>query len=142
MTLTFENAETIAASALDVASKREFSPLCVAVVDSGGHLLCLKRQDGATINRPNIAIGKASGCIGLGVGGRALAEMADARPCFVSSLASVFPNGCVPVQGGVLIRDNTGQIQGAVGITGDTSENDELCAIRGIEAAGFTPDSG
>jgi uncharacterized protein GlcG (DUF336 family) len=104
--------------------------------------LALKRDERASISRPEIATGKAAGCLGMGFGGRELAKRAAAVPGFFTALASIFPKGIVPVAGGVLIRDASGAIIGAVGVSGDTSDNDEVCAVAGIMAASLNADTG
>jgi uncharacterized protein GlcG (DUF336 family) len=142
MTLTLEAAETIAKGALAEGAARGFAPLCVVVLDSGGHPLALLRDHRASISRPEIATGKASGCLGMGFGGRELARRAAAMPGFFTALAAAFPKGIIPVPGGVLLRDATGTLLGAVGVTGDTSDNDELAALAGIAAAGLVGDTG
>ena len=113
------------------------------VLDDGGNVKALKRQDGpGAAFRPQIAIGKAWGAVGMGVPSRTIEQRALDRPHFVNSLTAASGGRLVPVAGGVLIRDAGGEIIGAVGISGDTSDNDEACAIAGIEAAGLTPDAG
>jgi uncharacterized protein GlcG (DUF336 family) len=116
--------------------------MCVAVLDAGGHLLALLRDEQASLYRPQIAIAKASGCLGMGFGGRELANRAQAMPQFFAALGNIFPNGIVPAAGGVLVRDAGGGICGSVGVSGDTSDNDEICAVAGIEAAGLVADTG
>ncbi|WP_084419811.1 GlcG/HbpS family heme-binding protein [Henriciella litoralis] len=140
--LTLKQSEIITSTVLQEGRARELAPLCVIVLDAGGHLVNSKREDNSSVGRPQIAMGKASGCIGLGVGGRTLAKMAADRPSFMLSVSGAFVDGCVPVAGGVLIRDEKGAILGAVGVTGDTSDNDEACAIAGISAAGLVADAG
>lgn len=140
--LTLEQADQIAATTLAEGARNDFNPLCVIVLDAGGTPLVLKRDERASIGRPGIAMGKAAGCLNLGVGGRTLAAMAADRPAFVGSLANAWPGGCIPVPGGVLVRDRSGALLGAVGVTGDLSPNDERCAVAGIEAAGFVADVG
>jgi uncharacterized protein GlcG (DUF336 family) len=142
MTLTLDIARTIAETTLSEGKGRGFAPLCVVVLDAGGHALCLLRDDRASISRPEIATGKAAGCLGMGFGGRELAKRAAAAPQFFTSLASIFPKGIIPVPGGVLIRDASGALLGAVGVSGDTSDNDEVCALAGIAAAGLVADTG
>ena len=100
------------------------------------------RDERASISRPEIATGKAAGCLGMGFGGRELAKRAAAVPQFFISLASIFPKGIIPVPGGVLIRDASGALLGAVGVSGDTSDNDEICALAGIAAAALVADTG
>ena len=140
--LTLKHAENIISGAISEARELDLAPICIAVLDKGGHLICLKREDGASNLRSQIATAKATGCLSLGVGGRILAKMAADRPAFVGSLHALSPGGCVPVAGGVLVRDSGGGLIGAVGVTGDTSDNDELCAIAGIRAVGLNADAG
>lgn len=112
-------------------------PLTVAVLDAGGHIIALQRGDGASTLRPEIACGKAAGALALGLSSRKIAEMAAERPSFVASLATLGPCAIVPAAGGLIIVDGLGTPIGAVGITGDTSDNDELCALAGLDAAGL-----
>jgi uncharacterized protein GlcG (DUF336 family) len=142
MMLTLEQASTIVDSALAEGRRQGFHPLCVVVLDSGGHCLALKRNERASIMRPEIATAKAAGCLGMGFGGREIAKRAQAVPGFIAALNGIFPKGILPVPGGVLIRNETGALLGAVGISGDTSDNDELCAVAGIAAAGLVADTG
>jgi uncharacterized protein GlcG (DUF336 family) len=137
-----EQATTIVDAALAEGRRRKLAPLCVVVLDAGGHAVALKREDHCAISRPQVATAKAAGCLGMGFGGRELARRAQATPGFYGSLAAVFPQGIVTVPGGVLIRDASGALLGAVGVTGDTSDNDELCALAGIAAAGLVSDTG
>jgi uncharacterized protein GlcG (DUF336 family) len=142
MPLTLGAAQTIARATLDEGQRAGFAPLCAVVLDSGGHALALLRDERASISRPEIATAKAAGCLGMGFGGRELAKRAAAVPQFFTSLAPIFPKGIIPVPGGVLIRDAAGAVIGAVGVSGDTSDNDELCAVAGIAAAGLVADTG
>jgi uncharacterized protein GlcG (DUF336 family) len=112
------------------------------VLDAGGHLLAFKREDGASIMRPQIAQGKAWGTLGMGFGGREFARRAAAAPAFIAALTDVSEGRVIPVPGGVLIRGGDGGIIGAVGISGDVSEQDEACAVQGIKSAGLSPDTG
>lgn len=132
--ITLDQANRIVAAALTKGRELGLKPLCVAVLDSGGTLIAMQRQDGASSLRPQIAVGKAAGALGLGISSRKIGEMASERPTFVASLASLAPQGLVPAAGGVIIAGANGPI-GAVGVTGDTSDNDELCALAGIAAA-------
>ena len=140
--LTLEQAAKITDAALVEGARRKFAPLCVVVLDPGGHALVLKRMEKASISRPQIAMAKAAGCLGMGFGGRELARRADAVPAFFTALASIFPQGMVPLAGGVLIRNAAGELLGAMGVSGDTSDNDEVCAVAGIQAAGLVADTG
>lgn len=142
MALTLDLASVMAAATLAEASRLGFAPLCVVVLDAGGHALALLRDERSSIGRPEIATGKAAGCLGMGFGGRELARRAQAVPHFFSSLATIFPKGIVPVAGGILIRDTGGSLLGAIGVSGDTSDNDEICALAGIAAAGLCADTG
>ncbi len=141
MTLTLEAAQTILATTLAKGRELGLKPLTVAVLDAGGHLKCLSREDGASTLRPDIAQGKAGGAIAMGLGSRTLFQRAQEQPYFIQSMNALTGGYLVPVPGGVLIRDGDGII-GAVGVTGDSSDNDEICAVTGIEAAGFTADPG
>ncbi len=133
--LNLDQANRIADAALAKGTALGLKPLCVAVLDKGGHLVALQRQDGASSMRPQIAIAKAAGALGLGVSSRTIGEMAVERPTFVASLTALAPQGLVPSAGGVLAVLE-GQLVGAVGVTGDTPDNDEACALAGLEAAG------
>ncbi len=140
--LSTESAYVIVTAALAEAKSRALAPLCVAVLDAGAHVLLLWRDDRASIHRPEIATAKAAGCLAMGFGGRELVRRAAAMPAFYGALNDLFPKGLMPVPGGVLIRSTSGELLGAVGITGDTSDNDEACALVGITAAGLVPDVG
>ncbi len=140
--IDLKTARTIIAAALQAAADQGFKPLTVAVLDAGGALIALERSDGSSRMRPEIAMGKANGAIALGMGSRSIFKRAEQQPFFIQSMNALAKGVLVPVPGGVLVRDAAGAIIGAVGITGDTSDNDETCAIAGIEAAGLTPDAG
>jgi len=140
--LTLEMASTIVDAALAEGRKRQFAKLTVVVLDAGGQLKAAKREDGCSLLRPEIATGKAWGVLGMGFGGRELQRRAGAAPMFFGALQAMSQGRMVPVPGGVLIRAGDGEVVGAVGISGDTSENDEICAVAGIEAAGLKPDTG
>ena len=133
--MKLDQAEQIINAALDKGLALGLKPLTVAVLCAGGHLVAFRRQDGSSTLRPQIAIGKAAGAIALGVNSRAIAEMAADRPSFIASLGPISPAGIIPAAGGVLVRDDSGDVIGAVGVTGDTSDNDEQCALAGIEVA-------
>lgn len=138
--MTLNLAVAIVDGALAKGATIDCDPLTVAVLDAGGHLVALKRQDESGILRVEIAVGKAYGALGFGVGGR---ELREKNPKFMAGVISTAPNGMVPAPGGVLIRDpETKRIIGACGISGDTGERDEECAVAGIEGEGFTADPG
>lgn len=142
MSITLAQAQEIGAQALAKGRELDLAPLTVAVLDAGGVIVCMLREDGSSLLRPEIATGKAWGTLGMGFGGRDLADRAAAMPQFFNALSDMSRGRMVPVPGGVLVRDGEGRIIGAVGITGDTSVNDEICAVHGIKAAGLTPDTG
>lgn len=141
MDLTLEEARRIADAALRIGGEMGLKPLTVAVLDAAGNLKALLRQDGTSTLRPEIAQGKARGAVALGIGSRAIFERAKEQPYFIQSVNALAGGSLVPVPGGVLIRRD-GTIIGAVGITGDTSDNDEACAKQAIEEAGLTADGG
>lgn len=141
MELNLQTAQSIVSFALEWRKKQNLKPLTIAVLDSGGFLVALAREDGMSNLRPEIAQGKARGAVAMGLGSRALFERAQSQPFFIQSMNSLASGSLVPVPGGVLIKLN-GTLLGAVGITGDSSDNDEACAIAAIEAAGFSADGG
>ncbi|ABQ68089.1 GlcG/HbpS family heme-binding protein [Rhizorhabdus wittichii] len=136
--LSLDHANRIIAAALTRGQELGLKPLTVAVLDPGGHLIALQRQDSSSNLRPGIATGKASGALALGVSSRKIGEMAADRPSFVGALGTIAPAGIVPSAGGVIVVDADGRVIGAVGVTGDVADNDELCALAGIAAAGLT----
>ncbi len=136
MKLTLEKASIIVDKTLEKARELKIRPLCVAVLDEGGHLKALKREDEASILRPQIAIGKAWGAVGMGESTRELGQRLKDRPAFLNSLSDLSDGKVVPVAGGVLILEGN-SIIGAVGVSGGTSDEDEACAIEGIRAAGL-----
>jgi uncharacterized protein GlcG (DUF336 family) len=135
--LTLALANTIVEAAFAKGQALGLKPLSIAVLDAGGHLIAFQRQDGSSTLRPQIAAGKAGGALALGVSSRKIGEMAAERPSFVASLGNIAPHGVIPAAGGVLIAGAGGTVIGAVGVTGDLSDNDELCALAGVEAAGL-----
>jgi uncharacterized protein GlcG (DUF336 family) len=140
--LNLHTATTISNHALALGRELSAAPLTVAVLDAGGHLISLQREDGASLLRPQIAIAKAWGAVALGKGSRAIAADAQQRPAFIGALNNLADGKLVPAAGGVLIRDQQGVVIGAVGITGDTSDIDEQCAIGAVQAAGLKADAG
>jgi uncharacterized protein GlcG (DUF336 family) len=138
--LTLDAAKAIANAAIARARELDFMPLTVAVLDAGGHLVAFLREDGSGIMRPDVAIGKAWGAIGMGVNTRMLRDRLADRPTFQNALAAASGGRFIPVPGGVLIRDEDGAVIGGVGISGDTSDKDEACAIWAIEQSGLRSD--
>jgi uncharacterized protein GlcG (DUF336 family) len=140
--LSLHQASIIVDKALEKGRERGFKPLTVVVLDAGGQLKAAKREDGSSLLRPEIAGGKAWGALGMGFGGREFARRVAANPAFIQAIGLASGGRIIPVPGGVLIRDAKGEVLGAVGISGDTSDNDEECAVYGIECAGLMPDTG
>jgi uncharacterized protein GlcG (DUF336 family) len=142
MSVTLAQASTIVDVAIETARAMPLAPMSVAVLDPGGHLVAFKREDKSGILRCEIAYAKAWGALGMGFGSRTLFERAAKTPQFFNALYTVSGGRMVTNPGGVLIRNAGGDILGAVGISGDTADNDEVCAIAGIRAAGLTADPG
>lgn len=141
-TISLNTSLAIAQAALACGKSNGFKPLVVVVLDSGGLLKTYLAEDDTSLLRFNIALGKAWGCLGMGFAGREFERRAAAQPLFINSLQAMSEGKVVPVRGGVLIRSESGQLIGSIGISGDTSPNDELCAIHGIKAAGLIADHG
>ena len=135
--ITLSLANAIIAAAIEKGREMQLSPLTIAVLDAGGHAIALQREDGASNSRPQIATAKAAGALALGIPSRKIGEVAADRPSFIGSLHGLSPGGVVPAAGGVIVRDEDEIAIGAVGVTGDLSDNDEICALAGIEAAGL-----
>jgi uncharacterized protein GlcG (DUF336 family) len=140
--ISLAQADLIANKALEKGRALNFLPLTVVILDAGGHVVVTKREDGSGILRVEIATGKAWGTLGMGLGSRNLANRAAKNPAFYTALAAASDGKMIPVVGGVLIRNPQGAIIGAIGISGDVSDNDEICCIAGIEAAGLLADPG
>ncbi len=135
--LTLEQAIAIAGATVEKGREAGYKPLTVAVLDASGVVKVIHRDDGSSLLRPEIAVGKAWGSLGMGLSSRAIADLAAERPQFAASLAALAEGRVVPAAGGVLVQDGSGDTVGAVGVTGDTSDNDEECALAGIEAVGL-----
>jgi uncharacterized protein GlcG (DUF336 family) len=140
--MKLDDAQKITTAALATARARNFKPLAVVVLDARGALRALAAEDGTSLKRAEIAIGKANGVLAMGVGSRRLAAMAAERPYFLAAATHAVGGSLVPVAGGVLVKDAAGTVVGAVGVSGDTSDNDEIAALGGIEAAGLKGDTG
>lgn len=140
--LTLEAAQTIIAAGLKHARSANMKPLGVVVLDARGALKAYAAEDKTSLKRYEIAHGKAYGCLAVGQGSRNLNKMVMERPHFGAALAHVVGGTFIPVPGGALIRGAAGDIIGAVGVSGDTSDNDEAAGVAGIKAAGFTADVG
>lgn len=138
MSINLATAQSIVAEALAAGEQHGFKPLTVVVLDSGGHLVAAARQDGASNNRFEIAQGKAYGALALGMGSRALMERAEQQAYFIAAAAAALGGRLIPVPGGVIVRGDDDSIQGAVGISGDSSDNDETAASKAVQAVGLT----
>jgi uncharacterized protein GlcG (DUF336 family) len=142
MTLSLSAANTIINAALAHAMSASFKPLGIVVLDARATVKAASIADGSSLARFDIAKGKAAGALAFNMGTRGLEKLAKERPHFFAGAISATPFGLVPVPGGVLIKDKDGQILGAVGVSGDTSDNDEIAALAGITAAGLVGDGG
>lgn len=141
MPLNASTAQQLIAQVIKYRNDKGFKPLTVAVLDAGGFLIALLREDGTSNLRPDIAQGKARGAVNMGLGSRTLYKRAQSQPYFIQAMNSLSNGSLVPVPGGVLIREDA-KIIGAIGVTGDSSDNDEACAVAAIEALGFGADTG
>jgi uncharacterized protein GlcG (DUF336 family) len=140
--LTLDVARKILDTALAKGVEKKLKPLVVTVLDARGCVKASAAQDGTSLLRSEIAHGKAYGALAMGMGSRALFQRAQEQAYFVSAVNTLAQGRLVPVPGGVLILEGTGNLLGAVGVSGDTSDNDEICAIAGIEAAGLKANAG
>lgn len=140
--ITLDQALRIAQSTLAEGRRLNLAPLTVVVLDQSGRHKTLLREDGCSLLRPEIAHGKAYGAIGLGLGGQELAKRAQSMQGFMNAYSDLTRGAAVPVPGGVIVRDEGGIILGAVGVSGDTSANDEVCAVAAITSVGLVADTG
>lgn len=135
--ISITKARMIIRKALATSRELGLKPLSVVVLDAGGHVKAFEREDGASPGRFGIAHGKAYGSVMLGMAGKAQMARAESQAYFMAAINGVYGGQVVPVPGGVLLRDKKGGVIGAVGVTGDTSDNDVIAAMAGIEAAGL-----
>jgi len=142
MVLTLSQATSAIDAALKKARELNQMPQTIVVLDAGGHVVCAKREDGAGIVRFEIAFGKAYGALGMGWGSRTMMERAAQNPNFLTAIAAASGGRLVPNPGGILMRDAAGAVIGAMGISGDTGDNDEIIGVAGISAAGLAADPG
>lgn len=133
--ISLEQARTIISGARSSGRTLGLKPLTVVVLDAGGHLVAMEREDGSGFGRPDIAEGKASGALAMGTSSRELGNIAAERPQFMAALSVAWAGKVIPAAGGVLVRDSEGRLVGAVGVSGDLSDKDEEAAIAGIESA-------
>jgi uncharacterized protein GlcG (DUF336 family) len=141
MSIDLDTARTIIAAARAHAVETECKPMTVVVLDAGGHVTAVEREDGSANKRFEIARAKAHGALSLGLGSRALMTRAEQQPYFIAAATAAVGGALVPVPGGVLVRDGD-RLVGAVGVSGDTSDKDEAIAVVGIEATGLTAETG
>jgi uncharacterized protein GlcG (DUF336 family) len=120
----------------------KLKPLAVVALDARGALRVVKVEDGGSLKRAEIAIGKAHGALALGMGSRAIHQRVEQQPYFIAAVSHVVGGNLIPVPGGVLVRDPAGTLVGAIGVSGDSSDNDETVAVAGIGAAGLTAETG
>ena len=139
--LTLDIARKILDAALAKAVEKKLKPLVITVLDTRGCVKASAAQDGTSLMRGEIAHGKAYGALAMGMGSRALFQRAQEQAYFISSVNTLAQGRMVPVPGGVLIQQGA-VLLGAVGVSGDTSDNDEICAIAGIEVAGLKANAG
>lgn len=140
--ISLRRARTLISRTLAKGREMGLKPLSVIVLDAGGNVKAFEREDGASNLRFQMAHAKAYGALGVGMGSRALMNRAESQPYFVGALAGCFGDSLLPVPGGVLVRDRKGAIIGALGVTGDTSDNDEAAAVAAIQSVGLTADPG
>src|ERR1700709_2224663 len=140
--LTLDVARKILDTALAKGLEKKLKPLVVTVLDARGCVKISAAQDGTSLLRGEIAHGKAYGALAMGMGSRALFQRAQEQAYFVSAVNTLAQGRLVPVPGGVLIQQDGGALLGAGGVSGDTSDNDEICAVAGIEAAGLKANAG
>lgn len=142
MTLTLATARTMIDAALAKSVDLKLKPLAVAVLDARGCMVAFAAQAGTSTLREQIARGKASGALGLGIGTRAIFKRAETQAYFIDAVNTLARGEIIPSPGGVLVHDANGHLIGAIGISGDTGDNDEICALAGIAAAGLTGETG
>lgn len=138
MSVSLRKARTIIRRTLEKGREMELKPLSVVVLDSGGHVIAFEREDGASPGRFAIAHGKAYGSVMLGMAGSAQMQRAEGQAYFMAAVNGVYGGQVIPVPGGILLRDKKGDVIGAIGVTGDTSDNDAAAGLAGIEAASLT----
>jgi uncharacterized protein GlcG (DUF336 family) len=139
--MDFFTARKILDAALAYAAEHGFKPMAIGVIDARGALIAFAAQDGTSLKRGEIALGKANGAVALGMGSRALMKRAETQAYFITAATAAIGGALIPVPGGVLIKSG-GTLLGAIGISGDTSDNDEAAALAGIAAAGLDAETG
>ena len=140
MELNLAKAQTAITAALAHAREKSLAPMAVVVLDARGVLKAFAAEDGTSLRRADIAIGKAYGALSMGVGSRTLGQRAEERPLFIAAVTHAVGGSLIPVAGGVLVRGDDNSIIGAIGASGDTSDNDEAVVLAGLAAAGLIAD--
>lgn len=140
--MKLELARTLIAAARAHGAQAGMQPLSVVVLDAGGQVRAFEREDGASNARFQVAFGKAHGALAMGLGSRTLMARAEQQPYFIAAITAAVGGALVPVPGGVLVRDGDAEVIGAVGISGDNSDNDEAAAVAAIQGAGLTAITG
>jgi uncharacterized protein GlcG (DUF336 family) len=139
VSIGLETAKSITAGVRAAGRDHGLKPLTVVVLDAGGHVISVEREDGSSNSRFEIAYGKAYGALALGMGSRSLMARAEQQAYFIAAAAAAIGGRLIPVPGGVLVKDAAGSVVGCVGVSGDTSDNDELAAMAGITSAALVP---
>ena len=139
MSIGLETAKSITAGVRAAGKDHGLKPLTVVVLDAGGHVISVEREDGSSNNRFEIAFGKAYGALALGMGSRSLMARAEQQAYFITAATAAIGGRLIPVPGGVLVKDDSGSVVGCVGVSGDTSDNDELAAVAGITSVSLVP---
>jgi uncharacterized protein GlcG (DUF336 family) len=137
-TIKLSKANSIIRSVFKKSSKLDLVPLAAVVLDAGGHVKAMQSQDGAGFLKTQIAQAKAYGSLGMGKNSRDLNKYADERPHHASAMNTISNGHYMPVAGGVIIRNKTGQVVGAIGVSGAHCDDDEKCAVWAIKHCGFT----
>jgi uncharacterized protein GlcG (DUF336 family) len=140
--MNLDTAQTIVTAALKAGREKNFLPLAVCVYDARGSLKAFQAEDGTSLKRGEIAMGKAYGAIAMGISSRAMGKMAADRPHFIAAMSHVIAGPLTPTAGGVLIRNDKGDLLGAIGVSGDVSDNDEIAAVAGVNTAGLVAETG
>jgi uncharacterized protein GlcG (DUF336 family) len=135
--ITLDQARTLIAATRSKGREMSLNPLTIVILDSGGHLVAMEREDGSGYGRPDVASGKAAGALAMGVSSRKLGDMAADRPQFMAALSAAWNGRLIPAAGGVLVKDDAGNLLGAIGVSGDLSDKDEEAAFAGVAAAGL-----
>lgn len=135
--ITLDQARTLIAATRAKGREMSLNPLTIVILDSGGHLVAMEREDGSGYGRPDVASGKAAGALAMGVSSRKLGDMAADRPQFMAALSAAWNGRLIPAAGGVLVKDEAGNLLGAIGVSGDLSDKDEEAAFAGVAAAGL-----